>query len=392
MLRHIVFIASFAAIAYAQERPEFATVKIISPDSGLMVHPGQTVDIEVAVTGQYSLVAISESLGVIIGSERSLGAAPYLFRVQIPARLNPRPYAITATLYAPGRINPAVATDSITLDVEPLAPPRKLSIDPDRPLILPVGGASQLYVNGTFDGQNELNLNWSTLTTYQTDPPGIVSVDLGGISALAPGTAKVTVRHQGLQSSVTVTVRGDELRITTAPTEGTIVHPGQELSVGVSASGGPFKKVFVLLGQDFDAGAERAVEPYWFSFTVPASAKIGPTRIIAMGFIDNTQVFSPPVTIDVERTNAPQTLFTDVDRYGTSTWVGGYGSIYVFGEYSDNPYVDLSASTLTSYEASSQGIVSIEKNGEFKGLAAGSTTIVIRHRDLSITVKVVVRE
>jgi hypothetical protein len=316
-----------------------------------------------------------------------------LFQVQIPLRINPQPYTITVELYdLGGRIHSTVATDRIRLDVAPSAPPQQLSINPGRPLIVPVGDGIDLYVRGTFDGPGELNLDNSTLTTYEAAPPGIVSVEFGQARALAPGTAKVTARHQGLQSSVTITVTNDELRIT-APAEGTVVHPGQVLSVDVSASGGPFKGVGVFLAGDFSGFAESAVQPYWFSLTVPASAKSGPTRIVAMGNTDATNVSSFPVTIDVERTDAPQSLSTDVTvGYWASTWVGGTEGIRVYGKYPDNPRVDLTESTLTTYEPGSEGIISIQKGGWFKGLAAGSTTIVIHHRNLSVTVKVIVHE
>ena len=394
MLRLIMLAVSLSVFADAQ-LPKPATVKIISPASGVVLHPGQTVDIEVAVTGPYSLVSIGDSLDTIINRPLSSKHAPCIFRVQIPANVTPRPYTIAAQLYdlESGRINSTIATDRITLDVEPSAPPRKLTFGPERPLVMPVGDMAQLYVSGTFDGENQLSLISSTLTTFESDPPGIVSItSQGGVQALAPGSAKVTVRHQGLQASVTVTVTGDQLRIT-APPEGTIVHPGEKLSVDVAASGGPFNVVMAFLAPDLDAAAKSTVQPYWLSLTVPASARSGPAWISAMGNTGVTAVFSPDVTIDIERTDPPQSLSADAGGGDwASIWVGGDELIRVFGKYPDNPHVDLTESTLTTYEATSDGIIEIGKNGWFKGLAAGSTYIVIRHRNLSIRVKVVVHE
>ena len=130
MLRPIVLLGTFAIIAHSQGRPEpAAMLKITSPASGVVVHPGQTIDMEVMVSGPYSFVGISESLGVLVGLGRSLGAPPYKFPIQIPAVINPGPYAITAELYDfGGRINSRVASDTIILDVEPSAPPRKIRI------------------------------------------------------------------------------------------------------------------------------------------------------------------------------------------------------------------------------------------------------------------------
>jgi hypothetical protein len=395
MLRPIILLGTLAIIANSQGRPEPATIKITSPASGVVVHPGQTVDIEVTVSGPYSLVGLSESLGVLVGLGRSLDSPPYRFPVQIPAVIEFQPYTITAQLYdLGGRINSRVASDRITLDVEPSAPPRKFRIREDYyPLRFQVGGGSELYVGGTFAGSDEVNLNRSTLTTYEAEPPGIVSLSWGQVHGLAPGSAKVTARHQGLQASVTVTVVGDELRITSPP-EGTVVHPGQELSVDVSASGGPFEGVAVaaFLAQSFSPAA--TVQPYWFTLTIPLSAPIGPSDIVAMGRVASAPlpIDSLPVSIDIERSDAPQSLFPPYDRFEASTWVGGQEHIQIYGKYPDNPRVDLTRSTLTTYETTSKGIVSIEKDGWITGLAAGSTTVVIRHRNLRIAVKVLVRE
>lgn len=302
------------------------------------------------MSGPYSLVAINESLGVIIPGERSLSSPPYRFLVRVPAVIRPQPYAITAQLYAPdGRINPVVASDTITLDVEPAAPPQNLRIkDNYYPLRFPVGDGRDLYVEGTF-GLDELNLNDSTLTTYKTEPPGIVSVSKGQLKGLAPGSAEVTVSHQGLQASISVTVVGDALMITSPPT-GTVVHAGQELSVEVSTSGGPFDRVSVLLAPSMSAGAELELNsrPYWSAFTVPKSAPIGPSNILAVGKAASVPlpVYSLPVSIDIERSDAPQSLFTSYDRLGASTWVGGREQIEVYGKYPDSPRVNLSRSNL----------------------------------------------
>jgi hypothetical protein len=397
MLRPIVVLCTFAIIGDAQSRPEPVTLRITSPVSGVVVHPGQTVDIEAMVSGPYSLIAIRESLGVIIPGERSLSSPPYRFLVQVPAMITPRRYAITAELLDTrgGRINPVVTSDTITLDVEPSAPPQKLTIKESYyPLRFPVGDGRDLYVTGTF-GPDELNLNNSTLTTYKTEPPGIVSVSEGQIKGLAPGSAEVTVSHQGLQAFVAVTVVGDALRITSPPA-GTVVRPGQELSVEVSTAGGPFDSAMVFLAPSMSAGGELELnsKPYWSAFTIPKSTPIGPSNLVVMGKAASVPlpVYSLPVSVDIERSDAPQSVFTPYDRFGASTWVGGPVQIKVYGKFPDNPLVDLSRSSLTTYETTSNGIVSVEKDGLIMGLAAGSTTVVIRHRNLRIAVKILVRE
>ena len=395
MLRPIVFLATAAIISNAQGRPEPATIRIASPASGTVVHPGETITLEVAVTGPYTIVVISEGLGELVELGRSLKPPPYSFQVSVPVVVTLQPHTITAKLYdlSGRRIQSTVASDTITLAVEPSAPPRKLWIREDSPFRFQVGNGRELSVMGTFDGQRELNLNSSTLTTYETDPSGIVAVSYGQIRALAPGSTKLTARHQGLQASVNVIVTGDDLRITSPPAR-TVVHPGDELSVDVSVLRGPFESVLVLLAPSLSTGAEMNVQPYWFKLTIPLSADIGPTDLVALGRTASLPlpVFSTPVSIDIERADPPQSLFNAFGQFGASTWIGSQEHIQVYGKYPDNPRVDLSRSSLTTYETTSNGIVAIEKDGWIRGLAAGTTTVVVRHRNLRVAVKVLVRE
>src|SRR6267378_1238441 len=88
-----------------------------------------------------------------------------------------------------------------------------------------------------------------------------------------------------------------------SPANGTIVAPGQSVSVAVSAGGTSFTSVGIVL-QDIGFGPAVATTkaPYVFSVTIPNNV-IGPKTITAFGTTrSGTGQFSSPITIDVETT------------------------------------------------------------------------------------------
>jgi len=321
-------------------------LKIVAPADDVVVYPGKTITVEVSVSGPFSLVALEQPL---IGLNQSLKAPPYFFQVTVPETIGPGRYNVNASIYAPGKVFP-VAKDMVWIDIEPAGVPRKLRIEGDYDKTLQVGGGADLRVIGTLEGGRDVFLSRSTRTTYEAVPPGIVSVSKEGqVRALAPGSATIIARHQSLQADAKISVTSDALRIT-SPAEGTLVHTGDKLYVDVSPSGGPFEAVTAVLAPSFAASAELTVQPYWFSFAVPATMTPGPADVLAMGRNSSLLVWSDPVSINIERADAPESIFTSVnDRYGLSLSVGIAYPISVYGKYPDNPRLNLSKSSFTTY-------------------------------------------
>jgi hypothetical protein len=376
--------------------PGQTTIKITSPASDLVVHPGQTVDVAVSATGAFSWVGLSGASSTLPLNEQSRDSPPYLFHVTIPAACTLGRSPIEASLYRLGSLNP-VASETVWLDVERPDSPRQIRITNAALHFAQVDARDDLQVLGMFDA-GEVNLSRSSRTSYETEPPGIVSVDRAGqVRGLAPGAARIVVRHQNLQAAVDVTVAGNSLTIT-SPAEGTVVHPGETITVNVAPGSGPFQSVGALVPGYMTSSLLLKSPPYQFSFIVARpslqteSSKInsGPNPISVMGFTASGQVFAQPVYIDIEPMDSPQRIFADREQMGLNLAVGQGRLTDVFGEYSDGSIVNLTQSSMTTYELSSPGVASVTREGYVKGVAPGSTNLVIRNGDKWAIVGIIV--
>jgi hypothetical protein len=130
-----------------------------------------------------------------------------------------------------------------------------------------------------------------------------------------------------------------ELKIT-EPTAGTVVSPGQTITVNVSASGGPFTSVGIVAPGHMNGDYILRSPPYRFSFTVPSKVTPGLDTIGAMGGTASGPIIAQ-VSIDVERSDFPQKI--TVDHSQVELPINGQLPILVFGTYSDGSVVNLTS-------------------------------------------------
>jgi Bacterial Ig-like domain (group 2) len=178
------------------------TLRITSPASGTVFAPGQTLEITVEATPlafRTVLVAGTQPLGFSQISR----AAPYRFQIKIPADIRPGPYALTA--FGDPQDGPAVHSQSTRIAIERPDSPSKL--ESDRLVVLDIGDDWDLTVTGTFADGSTVSLRRSTLTRCTSDRPAVASVnDEGRLTAVRPGSARVTITNGGAQVVVPVTV------------------------------------------------------------------------------------------------------------------------------------------------------------------------------------------
>src|SRR5205814_6262062 len=93
------------------------------------------------------------------------------------------------------------------------------------------------------------------------------------------------------------------LRIT-SPRNGAVVNSGRALTVTVEASG-TFSKVFIVGKDPIGFTKYLAAPPYQFSISIPANMASGIFALTAGGTSPGQNVYSDPVSIDVERSDAP---------------------------------------------------------------------------------------
>jgi len=177
-----------------------------------------------------------------------------------------------------------------------------------------------------------------------------------------------------------------------SPTDGTVVLGGQSLVVNVSAPVGAFEFVGIAGREPIGIGYIARTPPYKFVFHIPASHfKPGLCRLTAVARPPSGgPVYSEPISIDIERPDAPIALWTMTPRL--SLVVGRQEGFDVDGRYADRSEVGLERSTFTKYEADPPGIVSVAVDGLVTALAPGSATITVTHKGLTTRVKVTVTE
>jgi hypothetical protein len=181
------------------------TLQITSPPDGTVVAPGQVVIVTVAASPASAFQEIIILGGGGIGSTSMLTAPPYQFSVQIPPKIRPRRYTITADGAAVS--GGGIASDPITLAVERPDNPLSLSAEPSIMAFHMAGDQCSMRIVGTFPDGSLVDVHESTHVTYQSDTPGVATVDAYGlVTAVAAGSANITVTYAGVSTQVPVSV------------------------------------------------------------------------------------------------------------------------------------------------------------------------------------------
>jgi uncharacterized protein YjdB len=176
---------------------------------------------------------------------------------------------------------------------------------------------------------------------------------------------------------------------------GSVVIAGQTIVVTVNAPPSTFSAVGVLGDTALGIGDAVTTTPYQIPMQVPATVAAGTYPLAAIGFVQGgNAVYSNPVTIDVERSDAPQQLvsrvsFFQLDYAGDSTRLG------VDGIFGDGSTVDLTLSTRITYTSDKATVVSVDVAGIVTAVGPGSANITITYGGtggLSLVVPVSVRQ
>lgn len=168
-----------------------ASLRIAAPSDGFLVAPGATLTVTVeADAGAYrQVVLIGQGP---IGFSLALSAPPYRFTVQIPRRIKPRRYELTALgTIEPGKFDRA---EPIHIQVEPADAPVECRVQPSVRMQLNPGERLSLRVVGVFPDGTEADLTESKWAAYRTDAPKVASVSNDGlVIANAPGNAQLRI-------------------------------------------------------------------------------------------------------------------------------------------------------------------------------------------------------
>ncbi len=208
----LVLIAAIASIA-ARSSAQQDLLRITSPGSGSVVHPGDTVTISVsadysveklALIGQHPLgvgQVLSGGAGIIARGQGEM--RPLQFVLRVPKEIQPGIYHVTAI----GRTSGGdVESEALTLDVEKTQEPSRIWAEPALLQFTRTGDSIPVRVLGAFaEGPNE-ELTRSTKTTFTSADPRVATVSSSGM-VTAVGHGKTTIQVHTPSSDFSVPVR-----------------------------------------------------------------------------------------------------------------------------------------------------------------------------------------
>jgi hypothetical protein len=174
-----------------------------------------------------------------------------------------------------------------------------------------------------------------------------------------------------------------------APTQGTMVASGGMFTVEVKAASFSFESVFLAF-PPIGLSEPVVTPPYRFKIRIPSNTPSGKCTVEAVGVIEpDNWVTSDPVTIDVEKPDAPQTLRPILPTL-TFDRIGKEAEVRLEGVFADGVVVDLTHSKFTKYLSASPSVASTDADGNVTARGPGTTLVTIQHRDRSTTVRVTV--
>lgn len=186
--------------------------------------------------------------------------------------------------------------------------------------------------------------------------------------------------------------RGNSLAIT-SPSGGTVVTPGQTISVSVVVNSGTYPNGIGIVGGQDGGGTMMIAGPLsgsslTFAVTIPADALPGPLGISATGTdASGTLDASAEVSLDVERTDTPVSLRVSPPSFHVQQ--GQSLPLTVFGVYADGSWQGLTESSRLQ-TSSSNTVVATVQNGSVVAGEPGNANIQISYDGLTATVPVVV--
>jgi hypothetical protein len=193
-------------------------IAITSPSDGVVVHPGSSVTVTVAVSPAGNFRMVTLSLGSLENGPAGqvLTAAPYSFTVQIPRDIGwAGGRGITAVGVLPDQL---LDSDPIVLDVERSDPPLRLEEALGSLPFGHVGESSTLLIYGTYADGSKVDLTHSSLTKYTSASQAIVKIDSHGrATAAGPGSTSITVENSGAKVVVPVSVPHEEPPVQSIP-------------------------------------------------------------------------------------------------------------------------------------------------------------------------------
>jgi Big-like domain-containing protein len=159
------------------------------------------------------------------------------------------------------------------------------------------------------------------------------------------------------------------------PADGTVVAPGQSVSITIMAvNNASVVTAFVL--SPLGGTSTASSLPAQLSMSIPETVALRKYHLMATGGTNGGQVlYSNSVTIDVERPDLPIQL-TNLQGRIVFTGITGPSPLTVYAKFPDGANLDVTESSNLAFASSNPAIATVDANGMVKPVGQGSTTII----------------
>jgi hypothetical protein len=174
----------------------------------------------------------------------------------------------------------------------------------------------------------------------------------------------------------------------TSPASGTVLSTGQVFTVTVNATPSAFQMVGVIGQTPLGESVAMSAPPYQFAMSTPPDFASGVYSITAVGVTTSGNiVYSPPMTVDVERPDSPQQLLSEESGviFG---FVGDSTALGITGVFGDGSRVGLTHSKLIAYASDTPAVATVDSNGFLTAVGPGFAKLTVTYLNWSIHIPV----
>lgn len=179
----------------------------------------------------------------------------------------------------------------------------------------------------------------------------------------------------------------------TAPADGTVIAPGQTITVVVTpAPGVSFADGISVRGAGPIGDSGPLVNsPFEFSLTVPSDAPSGRYEITALSSPGSAcPMTSPSITLGVERSDTPTVISSESAEMRLES-VGQQLPLRITGTFADGTTTDLTRSSNMTYRSTDPTVATVDESGIVAAVGAGTSFVVASYgRSPSAAVRIVV--
>jgi hypothetical protein len=183
------------------------------------------------------------------------------------------------------------------------------------------------------------------------------------------------------QANSKITSRTPGVKIT-SPVDGSVVHPGETITVSVTATAeSPAVKAVAIIGQDPIGFAQVATPlPASISLVIPPVNRAGLYSLTAVAATPTGVLESESIEIDVESAELPTSLSTPFEHIDLETQ-GEEWPIQLEAEFPEKKYMTVAESSNVVFESSNAEVATVNNFGMITAVAAGTAAITASYRN-----------